>query len=159
MNDQNTQPSQPVAVEQKAMNRRNVLKAAIATAPFIATLPSGAALARSSSLIGASSAASAKDSKGRILCLDLKSGTGNYQNGALDLGMPPSGKLTAIKDRLYWTQPSLGAARISEADMCKQGGRFHYWYGQWQHVDVPKGILVSATALSSFAGSIFSTEV
>jgi hypothetical protein len=159
MSDQKTKPNQPNSAEAKVMNRRNVLKVAVATAPFIATLPSGAALARSSNLIGAASAANAKDSLGRTLCLDKKSGTGNFQNGALDLGVPASGRLTAIKERDYRVDDKFTATAISESQMCNQGGTFYHWSSGWRQVKVPKGILVSATALSSFAGQIFTTEV
>jgi len=159
MTDQKTTPDQPNSAEAKVLNRRSVLKVAIATAPFIATLPSGAALARSSNLIGVAPAASAKDAMGRTLCLDRTSGTGNFQNGVLDLGVPASGRLTAIKDRYYFVDDKLTAAQISEAQMCSQGGTFYHWSSGWKQVNVPKGILVSATALSSFAGSIFTTEV
>ena len=152
-------PKQPTTDAGKALSRRRVLKVAVATAPLIATLPSGAALARSSNLIGAAPAASAHDAQGRTLCLDLKSGTGNYANGSLDLGASPKGNLTAIKDRYYWTDDKFTSPMISEPDMCKQGGTFHYWNSGWRDAKVPKGILVSATALSSFAGSIFTTEV
>jgi hypothetical protein len=159
MSDQKTKSNPPTAAEGKSMNRRSVLRVAIATAPIIATLPSGAALARSSNLIGTASAASAKDAQGRTLCLDRTSGTGVYQNGALDLGVPARGKLSAIKDRNYRVDDSFGAASITESEMCKQGGTYYHWNSGWRQVKVPKGILVSATALSSFAGSIYTTEI
>lgn len=157
MSDQTTKPNPPKTDE--VLSRRNALKLAVATAPFIATLPSGAALARSSNLIGAAPAGSAKDAQGRTLCLDLNSGTRNFQNGALDLGVPPRGNLTAIPERYYFTDDRFIAPQISESQMCNQGGTFYHWSGGWRQVNVPKGILVSATALSSFAGSIFTTEV
>lgn len=136
------------------------MKLAIATAPIIATLPSGAALARSSNVIGASSAAAARDSQGKTLCLDLKSGTPNSPPTLIDLGPHPQGSLTKIKDRDYRVDNKWSAAQITEADMCKKGGSsYHYSSGSWRKVTVPKGMLVSATALSSFAGSIYTTEV
>lgn len=140
------------------LNRRRVLKVAVATAPFIATLPSGAALARSSNLISATSAGG-KDLAGRTQCLDLKSGTGDFSNGVLDLGTPPQGNLTRITERDYHTAANGGSPVITEAEMCNQGGTFYYQSTGWQSANVPKGILVSATALSSFAGSIYTTDV
>jgi hypothetical protein len=89
----------------------------------------------------------------------MKSGTGNYQAGALDLGVPASGNLTAIRERSYRVDDRWGASPITEADMCQRGGTFHYWNSGWRHVNVPKGMLVSATALSSFVGHIHTTEV
>ena len=137
-----------------AMNRRRLLKVAVATAPVIATLPSGAALARSSNLIGPTSGAGT-DSKGRTLCLKF----GKSVDGMIDLGAQPSGRVTAIKDREYRVDDSTSAATITEKQMCQKGGQFYYQTSNWRSVNVPKGIVVSATALSSFAGSIYTTEV
>jgi hypothetical protein len=154
MSDQKTKPSSPT---DQVLNRRRVLKVAMATAPVIATLPSGAALARSSNLIG--TATNARDAKNRTLCLDVRSGTGNVVNGVLDLGVPPRGSLTAINERDYKVDDRWGASSVSESQMCKQGGTYYYWNSGWRQARIPKGITVSATALSSFAGSIYTTEV
>jgi hypothetical protein len=142
------------AGSEPAMNRRRLLKVAVATAPVIATLPSGAALARSSNLIGPTSGPGT-DPEGRTLCLKF----GESVDGMIDLGATPSGRVTAIQDRVYRVDDSSSAATISEKQMCNKGGRFYYEYGNWRSVNVPKGIVVSATALSSFAGSIYTTEV
>jgi hypothetical protein len=159
MNDRTTDTSAAPSGA-KVLNRRKIMKLAIATAPIIATLPSGAALARSSNVIGASSATAAKDPQGRTQCLDLNSGAPNATNTLIDLGPHPQGALTKIKDRDYRVDNKWSAAKITEADMCKKGGSsYHYANGSWRKVTVPKGMLVSATALSSFAGSIYTTEV
>ena len=139
-----------------ALNRRRLLKVAVATAPVIATLPSGAALARSSNLIGPTSG-TGRDSLNRTQCLDATSGT--YVDGMIDLGTNPRGRLTAIRERDYRVDDRWDASQISEKDMCKKGGEFHYWNSGWRSVNVPRGIVVSATALSSFAGKIYTTEV
>jgi hypothetical protein len=142
-----------------ALNRRRLLKVAVATAPIIATLPSGAALARSSNLIRPASAWAARDARDRTLCLDRNSGQG-YSNGAVDLGVPPSGNVNAIVDRTHRLDDRWSAAQVSEADMCKNGGSYyHYANGSWKKVTVPRGILVSGTALSSFVGSIVVKEI
>jgi hypothetical protein len=144
--------------DEPALNRRRLLKAAVATAPVIATLPSGAALARSSNIIGPTSG-SAKDSKGRTLCLNRNSGT-PVGGGRIDLGPRPSGQAVAIRERDYRTAGSLSADPISEKAMCQQGGQFQYWNsGSWKTVDVPRGMAVSAMAMASFAGSIYTKEV
>jgi len=131
----------------------------MATAPIIATLPTGAALARSSNVISSTLPAGATDSQGRTLCLDAASGTMLAGGSAMDLGAPASGSLTAITGRDYRVDANGGATRIGESEMCKQGGSFYYLDTGWQKVNVPRGMLVSATALSSFAGSIHFTEV
>jgi len=138
------------------LNRRRLLKVAVATAPVIATLPTGAALARSSNLIGATSGPG-KDALGRLQCLDLRSGT--YSGGMLDLGVSPNGNLKAITDRDWHEQPNGGSPSISEREMCTRGGDFYYNSTGWKTATVPRGIVVSATALSSFAGSIYIKEV
>lgn len=155
MTDKTPESNKPSAGD-IAMNRRRLLKVAVATAPIIATLPSGAALARSSNLIGPTSGAG-KDTAGRTLCLDKTSGTA--VDGFIDLGPSPSGRLTAIRERDYREDDRWSADTITEKEMCKQGGQFHYWNSGWRKVNVPKGMVVSAMALSSFAGSIYTTEV
>jgi hypothetical protein len=78
----------------------------------------------------------------------------------IDLGLRPRGRAVAIRDRDYREEHSFSADRVSERTMCREGGRFHYWNsGDWRTVNVPRGIVVSATALSSFAGAIYTTEV
>jgi hypothetical protein len=151
-----TKPNASPIDEGKPLNRRRILKVAIATAPVIATLPSGAALARSSNLIGPTSG-SGRDSQNRLLCLDLRSGANT--NGMVDLGTPPRGLVNAIKERDYRVGAQASASTISEAQMCKQGGAYYYQSSAWHQVNVPKGIVVSATALSSFAGGIYFNEI
>lgn len=151
-------PADTMGAEKK-MNRRKVIKIAVATAPIIATLPSGAALARSSNVIGDTNVGGAFDSHGRTLCLDLRSGTVGSTGTSIDLGVPPRGSLTAIKPRNYRTAANGGAPAIDESEMCKKGGTSYYLDSGWKQVNVPKGMLVSATALSSFAGSIYTTEI
>jgi hypothetical protein len=153
-----TPDSPQVARHESALNRRRVLKVAVATAPFIATLPSGAALARSSNVISATSEANALDAMGRTQCLDLRSGA-DFTGSTLDLAEPPSGVVTAITERDYRIEPKGSGAAVSEAEMCKAGGSFYYQESGWKTASVPRGMLVSATALSSFAGGIFYTEV
>jgi hypothetical protein len=101
----------------------------------------------------------ARDSRGRTLCLDRNSGRREYAT-RIDLGTPPSGDLAAIKDRDYRVEPKTDAKKVTEGEMCKNGGSYHYYHaGRWKEVKVPKGMMVSATALSSFAGSIYTTEI
>jgi hypothetical protein len=140
-------------VGEPTMGRRRLLKAAVATAPVIATLSSGAALAGSSNLIGATSG-SGTDALGRTLCFK-----GTPVDGLIDLGAPPHGQLTAIRERYYREGPTGSAAPITERAMCARGGDFYYQDSGWRSVNVPQGIVVSAMALSSFTGSIYIREV
>lgn len=110
-------------------------------------------------MISSTTHGDALDSRGRTLCLDRKSGVREYST-RLDLGSPPSGKLVAIKDRDYRVAAKSDAKRVSEGDMCSSGGEYHYHNaGRWTKVKVPRGMLVSATAVSSFAGSLYTTEI
>jgi hypothetical protein len=154
MNDTTQQSTQEPP---QSVARRSILRGAMVAAPVIATLSSGAALARSSSLISSSSPAAALDASGRTLCLDKRSG--DLDGTVMDLGTSPSGSVTAITQRDYRTEPKGSAYPISEAEMCARGGDFYYQSSGWQTARVPRGILVSATALSSFAGSIRFTNV
>ena len=155
MSDKLTQGNEPRSGE-PSLSRRRMLKAAVATAPVIATLPSGAALARSSNLIGPT-AGPGTDALGRTLCLDANSGT--WVDGMIDLGPTGDGHVSAIRERDYRLEARGGAAPISEKDMCRRGGEFYYQASGWQSAKVPRGIVVSATALSSFAGSIYIRDV
>jgi len=148
-----------------AISRRRVVKLALATAPIIATLPTGAALARSSNLISATTATGARDVRGRTLCLNANSGSMLPSGNTMDLGNWPHGTVTAITERDYRVDDKNSAATISEAAMCNQGGTFYfeqsgtYQNAVWRQVNVPRGMMVSWTAMSSFAGSIRYTDV
>ena len=89
----NDTPDSKSAVPNGIVGRRSILKGAIAAAPVIATLPSGAALARSSNLISATSPTGAFDGYGRTQCLDASSGS--LSGSVMDLGVPPSGNVSA----------------------------------------------------------------
>jgi hypothetical protein len=153
------------AAENVALSRRGFVKRAIATAPVIATLPTGAALARSSNVITSSRGSRAKDALGRTLCLDQRSGNGPIAGGVVDLGQPPSGWALAINERDYRIADDSTAAEITEAQMCANGGWYYYdgysgsTSAEVKKVYVSKGITLSAIAMASFAGSIYVREI
>lgn len=139
-------------------SRRALLKGSVAAVPTILSLQSGAALARSSNVISAAEVATT-DRYGRTLCLDPDSvdavdGTRNLY----DLNDPPSAQVFAIHDRDHRRAPNWGAERVSESSMCRDGGTYYHkpWGGRWEDVNVKQGVLVSATALTSFAGGSIS---
>lgn len=191
-------------MEPAGKGRRSLLRRAALTLPVIATVPSGAALARSSNLISGATEAGAQDAFGRTRCLDLDTVRRYGGDGHVDLGDPAHGEVALIPDRDYRVQPEQRSGRIRESEMCERGGKYYYrkrgfGYGadddggapgalgrdsggsresssgdgfgsagddggrgrwgdgrpqQWETVEVPRGMLVSATALSSFAGAI-----
>jgi len=141
--------------------RRALLKGAVATMPMILTLQSGAALARSSNLISASTASAALDANGRMLCLDYRYADSTYDNtNVVDVGDPPYAHVCAIKDDDYYISSNASNPTHRE-QMCHDGGTFFRKTasGFEETNYVPKGMLVSATALSSFAGHIDITEI
>lgn len=139
--------------------RRQLLRRAAISVPVIATIPSGAALARSSNLISGSTEAGALDAWDRTLCLDLEHVVAYEEGGAVDLGEPAYGEVNRITDRDYRVEAKGSAAQIREAEMCEQGGTFYYQEYGWQEANVPRGMLVSTTALSSFAGGIVVKDI
>lgn len=147
-------------VERNLVSRRLLLKGSVSSLPAILTLHSGAALARSSNLIGAARTAS-PDANGRTLCLDVDSvypADGNPY--VYDLGEPAYARVTAIHERDYRYRPRWRASGVSEAEMCQNGGTYYYRTGwSWNEAKVSKGVLVSATALSSFAGDIVISDL
>jgi len=161
-----------------SLGRRTLLRRGLVAMPAILTLQSGAALARSSNLISASSSRTT-DRLGRTLCVDSKS---VYRvadrRGTYDLGDPPRAVCNIIRERDYFVKNSddqddynreWGSTdsdwdfhdqygdditRISEGEMCRTGGT--YWfkprYGyEARSITLPKnGFVVSAAAASSF---------
>jgi len=146
MTDETTKSNEH-GVDGPALNRRRLLKVAVATAPAIATLSSGAALARSSNIIGPTTGPGT-DALNRTQCLKF----GRAVDGMVDLGVPPSGHVTLITEQDYRVSPQGSALTITEKQMCATGGDFYYQHAGWKTATVPRGIVVSATALSSFAG-------
>ena len=160
------------------VTRRALLKNSAVSMPAILTLHSGAALARSSNLIGPANY-DAKDRLGRTLCLDLNS-VDSVSNAAhiYDLGDPSYAHVYAVNDRKYFLEPdgnsySIGASAACESDKTVYYRDREYWNDyernsydgdqfyrdrNWKKVRM-HGMVVSATALSSFAGSINVTDI
>jgi hypothetical protein len=155
-------------------SRRALLRGASAALPTILTLHSGAALARSSNLMGTvDSASRAKTQNGQIQCLDRASAVDGTPT-RLDLGEQPMLHVQYITPRNYYRGKSNGqggdlSRPVSIETMCREGGVFWYreqsgwWWTEvtWKSTTpgynrrgVEPGFLVSATALSSFASSI-----
>lgn len=143
----------------RSVSRRAMLKGSATAMPAILTLHSGAALARSSNLIGAAPSTT-RDRLGRALCLDTSSVTAASSSGeAFDLGQPPYARVTAINEQEHHIEANNGSAIIDESALCERGGTAYYRDSGWHEVNVRQGIIVSATALTSFASSIVITEV
>ena len=150
-------PSAPVPAR-----RRILMRGAAAALPTILTLRSGAAaaVARSSNVI---SEAIGGPSDRVYNCLGEDAARGGIIKGTstvptrYDLGDKPSGDYVQILERDYYVGAD-ASTPISEKTMCETSGEFLYKEGSdgdWQTFKVNnKGMLVSATALSSFAGSL-----
>ena len=144
------------------VSRRMLLRGAAVSVPTVLTLHSGAAFAFSSNLIGAAAGAP-KDPNGNYLCLDVSSTAGpGPRGGVYDLGAPAYADVAAIpSNREYHTEKKSGSPKVTGPQMCSSGGDFYYKkYGAtWKPVNVKRGVLVSATALSSFSGSNINVKV
>ena len=149
------------------IGRRALLRGATSAVPAILTLQSGAALARSSNLIGANPYSGA--SNGKYNCLDFDGIDRTDKPRVYDLGSPPMAHVTRIDadSRYYATDPnqayggwSGGPSEVSKSKMCADGGTY-YRKSRWntKRVQVKRGMLVSATALNSFSSGINYTDV
>ncbi len=148
------------------VSRRLLLRGASVAVPAILTLQSGAALARSSNLIGGNTYSRAEDGKFNCLDFDGIDATDNPQ--VFDLGSPPMGHVTRIDadSRYFRTDPSesyswgSGPQEVPKSKMCADGGTY-YRQNRWRttQVRVKRGMLVSATALNSFSSGINYTDV
>jgi hypothetical protein len=165
MDDQSNHPPANVDVtrgESVALSRRSLLSGASkAAVPVIVTLYSGsgiAAQAISSNLISSSTNQGAVG--GKFLCLDtgqVPSVDGKPRVYDIGNGRVP---VTRITDISYSRQQNNSAGAVVKGDaMCAEGGTFYRKQAGFPQVNVPKGVLVSATALSSFAGKIDYTDI
>ena len=154
------------------VSRRALLRGATGALPVVLTLQSGAALAKSSNLIGTvNNASKAIGPNGRIQCLDAASAVDGTP-AQLDLGNDPMLHVQYISNRQYYKPNSQNNAGntnkpVSIKDMCENGGV--YWYkdntgwggGTWRSTaggynnrGIENGFMVSATALASFSADI-----
>lgn len=177
--DRNQKSDEAKGVEEetpKSVSRRALLRGAVTAMPVVLTLQSGAALARSSNMISTSHYATT-DRHGRTLCLDTESVYPvDGSTHLYDLGDPADAHVFAINDREYKVSPDSDAADMTAQEIC-ESGRPGYYEGDyvwtddddeedddgyrrsWEQVQVRRGVLVSATALSSFAGSVRVTDL
>lgn len=129
--------------------------------PAILTLQSGAALARSSNMISASSP-DTTDGMGRTLCVDKSSVVYADADGSseiYDLGEPPSAEVNIIRGptevQFYETKST--EFPIRPGAMCERGGQFFSkpkgdpWV---QHEVLPQGFVTSTGAWTSIAGFV-----
>jgi hypothetical protein len=159
MSDKTDEGSQQASPNQaRGLNRRAVLTGATAVVPTILTLGSGAALARSSNLIG-----TVKKSPGDVLCLDPQSTNGpSMQNPNLyDLGSPPYGEVTRIPVAHKYRRKSNGDG-MSPGEVCRFDGKVEVKYngsGPWRERSRRAGVLVSNAAVASFGDRIIKTDI
>ena len=127
------------------VSRRALIKGGISAMPAILTLQSGAALARSSYLISASSPGTT-DALGRTMCLDTNSVV-SLGGDVFDMGpYPPSADVNIITPRDYKAEENNGSADVSEYALC-EGRIAHFNEGDgmgWQSVELPyRGVVLS----------------
>jgi hypothetical protein len=153
--------STPATQTPAPMSRRALLSSASKAVPAIVTLYSGAALARSSNLISTDGTPGAENNKYR--CLDTSSVLKTDKPTVYDLGNDPMAHVTRIDStRQYYKSTWNGqvGSQTNAPSMCATGGDYYRkdWTG-YKKVNVRQGVLVSATALSSFANDVTYTDV
>lgn len=160
---ESTPEQNPIAAAAR-LNRRALLRGASTALPAILTLQSGAALARSSNLIGA--AGQTGPQGGKYRCLDFDGIGGTDSPNVYDLGDPAMAHVTRIDSESRYYRENPDERRYGEPDrvspqrMCQQGGDFYRRDNRrTRRVQVKQGVLVSATALSSFSSGIRYTDV
>ena len=126
--------------------------------PAILTLHSGAALARSSNLISASSS-DTTDGMGRTLCVDKSSVVYAGDQGEIyDLDEPPYAEVNIIRgpDEVQYYETQGGSTPILPGAMCEKGGPF--WSkpagGKWEAKQLNQGFVTSVGAWTSMAGFV-----
>lgn len=161
----NTKSTKTLRNTPRSISRRAVLRGGVTAMPAILTLQSGAALARSSNLITASSP-DTTDALGRTMCLDLNSVEYTSESGtAFDLGEPPSpATVNILEPRDYRVEPNRSAEKISAGVACERGGPIYYkpeGGGPWARIDLPQyprsGVVVSSGSMTSMADHVIET--
>lgn len=139
------------------VSRRGLLKTGAGALPAVLTLQSGAAFARSSNVITASSF-EVMDEMGRTMCIQLDSviPVDDYSQ-IYDMGDPPQAVINVLRGeaegRLYYVQKDdkdIGKD-VHPGLACQMGGQFYVKpaKGPWEVVNVPTGIVGSAAAVYS----------
>ena len=136
-----------------SITRRALLRGATATVPTILTLTSGAALARSSNLIGVVQSTA----ENPVLCLDPASTRGAVTDYVYDLGSPPYAEVTRFSSAHRYRDKANPGTDLPPQDACKLNGTLQVKYnysGTW--VDKPRkgGLIVSSAAVASFGTRI-----
>jgi hypothetical protein len=143
------------------VSRRALLSGMGKAVPAVITLYSGAALARSSNLISSDNTPGAEQNKYR--CLDTRSVYKTNKPKVYDLGENPMAHVTRVDSRKEYYKAGYNgpsSTKVGADKMCSDGGDFYRKdYSAYKKVKVEKGVLVSATALSSFSNNITYTDV
>jgi hypothetical protein len=131
------------------MSRRKLLRSAAVGMPAVLTLHSGAALARSSNIVGMAPAGT-RDLEGNALCLDTRLADPLWESNQVDLGEPAQGTVNVVSERIYYPDKNKSGTPHSADMICKNGGTYYYHEDGWHEVNLPaNGVIVSATAMVS----------
>jgi len=138
-----------------SLSRRSLLKKGVTAMPAILTLQSGAALARSSNMISASSS-DTTDGLGRTLCVDKSSVYPEDGYGEMyDLGNPPHAVVNVIRGpgETIFYETKNKSTPISPGALCERGGPA--WFkpdeGQWESRQFGAGFVASSGSIASMA--------
>lgn len=146
----------------ESVGRRALLRGGVAAMPAILTLQSGAALAKSSSMMVTPARPDTTDKLGRTLCLDTNSvyPAQDHPRG-WELGTPPHAKLNIISDRVYYRAKSKRSGKVKKGEMCRGGTFWHKEKGKpWESVHLPyKGAVMSHGSMYSIADYVTDTLI
>jgi hypothetical protein len=167
MNDRKEKSQSPITgsdvTRPASVSRRALLRSGVVAMPAILTLHSGAALARSSNLISASSS-DTTDGMGRTLCVDKSSvvyadADGNSE--IYDLDEPPHAVVNIIRgpDKVQYFESENSGTPIAPGAMCEKGGVFSWKPpgDKWQSKQLNQGFVTSVGAWTSMAGFVKDT--
>ena len=176
--------AQTVGQAARSPRRRMLVRGAAAAVPTILTLHSGAALARTSNLISRAPGAPTDAAGNNLCLNERSAAEILDGGQRYDLGDPVQAEVTQIPTsdgRQFYATQDLSGDPVSGQTMCEQGGTFYYESESAVSLDanqradlirqsflpptgtgeksaaaveVPRGGLVSATALASFAGRV-----
>jgi len=145
---ENRQGLQDAKPEPAKISRRKLLKTAAVGMPAVLTLHSGAALARSSNLIGIAPPGT-RDLDGNALCLDTTMAD-SMDSTHVDIGDQADAAVNILADVPYYPESNRSKPPTNADMTCNMGGTHYYHDDGWHEVRLPtNGVIVSATAIVS----------
>lgn len=146
---ENNRPIQEKSKATPKISRRTLIRSAAVGMPAVLTLHPGAALARSSNMVGVAPPGT-RDERGNALCLDTRTADKVIDSHQVDLGEPARARVNILSDRAYYPEKNKSRTPQAADAVCSRGGTHYYHENGWHEVQLPSnGVIVSATAMVS----------